>query len=282
MRFSQRTGKRKVKIELEKECLSPELKNSLWTLVIELVINSKEKDTDRYGREKWSPRSKFFRSVWIHFFKRPIDNLPINYGNYNGQVSYSGAQSEIREWYYEADWDFVLDFVEFCVNYDNNEYAHHFNDFLKTEMSAYRFVDDNLVEINSKEEIIEIESAIKNSDKFNSVKTHLKRAVELYADKKNPDYRNSIKESISAVESLSKIIVQDDKTTLGQALKVIEKKHEIPKSLKSAFSSLYGYTSDEGGIRHSLLEKDAKVDLEESRFMLIACSAFVNYLISKI
>lgn len=282
MRFSQRIGKRKVKVELEKGSLNLELKNSLWTLVLEIIIAPKEEDIDRYGREKWSIRSKFFRSVWIHFFKRPIDNLQIQHGRYYGQVDYISAQHEIREWYYKADWDLALDFIEFCVNYDDNEYTHLFNDFLKSEMSAYRFVDGNLVEINSKEEIIEIESAIKNSGKFNSVRAHLKRAVELYADKEKPDYRNSIKESISAVESLSKIIVQNDKTTLGQALKVIEKKHEIPKSLKSAFSSLYGYTSDEGGIRHSLLEKDFKVDLEEARFMLIACSAFVNYLIGKI
>jgi hypothetical protein len=37
-------------------------------------------------------------------------------------------------------------------------------------------------------------------------------------------------------------------------------KHNIPSSLKSAFSALYGYTSDEGGIRYSLLEKDVKID----------------------
>ena len=148
-------------------------------------------------------------------------------------------------------------------------------------MSAYRFVDGNLVEVNSKEEIKEIETAIKNVDKFKPVKDHLKRAIELYSDRKKPDYRNSIKESISAVESLAKIIIKDDKTTLGQALKVIENKHKIPSSLKSAFSALYSYTSDEGGIRHSLLEKGVKIDIEEARFMLIACSAFVNYLISK-
>ena len=281
MRFSQRIGKRPVKVELEKENLSPELRNSLWTLIIELVIDSKDEDTVRYGREKWSQRSKFFRSIWMHFFKRPIDNLPLQYNDYPGQINYSEAQYEVREWFYEVEWYLALDFVEFCVNYDDNLHSNIFNSFLKREMSAYRFVDGNLVEINSKEEVLEIETAIKNSGKFNSVKTHLKRAIELYADKKNPDYRNSIKESISAVESLSKIIVQDNKTTLGQALKIIEKKHNVPKSLKSAFSSLYGYTSDEGGIRHSLLEKNVEIDMEEARFMLINCSAFVNYLIIK-
>lgn len=103
----------------------------------------------------------------------------------------------------------------------------------------------------------------------------------MLSDKKKPDYRNSIKESISAVESLAKIITKNDKTTLGQALKEIESKHNIPSSLKTAFSALYGYTSDEGGIRHSLIETGVTVDIEEARFMLIACSAFINYLISK-
>lgn len=282
MRFSQRLGQRNIKVELEKESLSPELKNSLWTLILEITIESKYDDIEKYSSERWSPRSKFFRNVWIYFFKKPIDSLPIHYGTYYGQVNYSEAIYEIRSWYFEADWDLALDFVEFCVHYDQNETAELFNKFLKSEMSAYRFVSGSLVEINSKEEIKEIESAIHNSDKFISVKTHLQRSLELYADKKNPDYRNSIKESISAVESFSKIIVQDKKTTLGQALKQIEKAHKIPNSLKNAFSALYGYTSDEGGIRHSLLEKDIQIEMEEARFMLIACSAFINYLKSKI
>ena len=84
------------------------------------------------------------------------------------------------------------------------------------------------------------------------------------------------------MESLSKIIVKNDKTTLGQALKEIEKTHKIPGSLKTAFSALYGYTSDEGGIRHSLLETGVTIDIEESRFMLVAGSAFVTYLLNNI
>ncbi len=275
MRFSQRIGKREIKTELEKEGLSQELRNSLWTLILEYTIGTKP-DSSGYG-EKFSKKSYFFRSVWINFFKRPIDNLPVLYG----EVSYSDAISDVREWFFTSDWDLVLDFVEFCVNYDENLFVVYFNAILKRELSAYRFIDGNLVEINSKEEVIEIETAITNTDKLKPVKTHLKRALELISDKKNPDYRNSIKESISAVESLAKYILKDDKTTLGQALKVIETKHKIPKSLKAAFSSLYGYTSDEGGIRHSLLESDVTIDIEEARFMLITCSAFINYLISK-
>lgn len=279
MRFSQRIGKRPIKTELEREGLSDELRNTLWTLIRELIIDSKSNDKgyNHYGQqERYSPLTLFFRDLWMHFYKRPIDNLPVSYGC----VDKYDATSTVRDWFFKADWDMAYDFVEFCSTY-HEKFQEICNKFLKREMSSYRFVDDVLVEINSKEEILEIETAIKSANKFQSVKEHLKRSVELYADRKKPDYRNSIKESISAVESLSKIIIGNDKSTLGQALKEIEKKHQIPGSLKSAFSALYGYTSDEGGIRHSLLESGVHVDIEEARFMLIACSAFVNYLISK-
>jgi hypothetical protein len=279
MRFSQRIGQRPVKTELEREGLSDELRNTLWTITLELIIKnlSNKPRYDNNGHKKlYSELADYYRDLWILFFKHPIDNLPISFGS----VDEYESSSTVRKWFFKSDWDLVLDFIEFNATY-NDKFQEVANSFLKREMSAYRFVDSHLVEVNSKEEVQEIEEAIKNSNNFQSVKQHLKRSVSLYSDRKSPDYRNSIKESISAVESLAKILVKDDKTTLGQALKVIEKNHQIPRSLKSAFSALYGYTSDEGGIRHSLLEKGVKVEIEEARFMLIACSAFVNYLISK-
>jgi len=278
MKFSQRIGVRQVKAELEKEGLSEELRNSLWTVVRELIIDHLNNEKEwKYGDyEEFSRLTVFFRDLWILFYKYPIDTLSVSYGTVNRKVTIP----QVRDWFFTADWHEAFDFIEFCSDY-NDEFQKVCNNFLKIEMSAYRFIDGTLSEINSKEELVEIEDALKNSDKFQTVKEHLKRSLQLLSDRKNPDYRNSIKESISAVESLSKIIIGNSKTTLGQALKEIENKHQIPGSLKTAFSALYGYTSDEGGIRHALLEQDTKVGIEEARFMMIACSAFVNYLINK-
>jgi hypothetical protein len=277
MRFSQRIGKRPIKVELEREGISQELRNSLWTILVELILSqSNEPKYSSYGqRELYSELTKYFRDLWIYFFKRPIDNLPVGYS----QVDENRATGVIRKWFFESEWELVFDFIEFSSSY-HPKFQETCNLFLQEELSAYRFIDGKLTQINSPEEISEVETAIKNSDKWNSVKTHLKRAVELYSDRKAPDFRNSIKESISAVESLLKILVKDEKTTLGQALKLIENKYQIPGSLKSAFTALYGYTSDEGGIRHSLLESGVKVGMAEARFMLITCSAFVNYLLN--
>src|SRR5690606_13229916 len=102
------------------------------------------------------------------------------------------------------------------------------------------------------------------------------------SNREHPDYRNSIKESISAVEAISKQIAGDSKTTLGKALSKIERKGQVDlnPSLKSGFSSIYGYTNDADGIRHALMGT-SNLEAEDAKFMLISCSAFINYLIVK-
>ena len=114
------------------------------------------------------------------------------------------------------------------------------------------------------------------------VRVHLQSSVDLFSDRKNPDYRNSIKESISAVEAVCQIITGEEKATLGQALKKLEEKGiELHEALRKSFSNLYGYTSDADGIRHALLE-ESTLDFDDAKFfMLVSCSAFVNYLAAK-
>ena len=121
---------------------------------------------------------------------------------------------------------------------------------------------------------------LKKSEK--PVRTHLENSLKLLSDRKSPDYRNSIKESISAVEAICRLIAKDKNATLGQALKVVENKVGLHGALKASFSSLYGYTSSAKGIRHALgLLEEPSLSFEDSKFMLVSCSAFINYLISK-
>ena len=54
----------------------------------------------------------------------------------------------------------------------------------------------------------------------------------------------------------------------------------IHGALKAAFVKLYGYTSDADGIRHAILD-EPNVDFDEAKYMVVVCSAFVNYLASK-
>lgn len=54
----------------------------------------------------------------------------------------------------------------------------------------------------------------------------------------------------------------------------------IHGAMKNAFSSLYGYASDENGIRYGGIDF-ANAPAEDAKYMLVFCSAFINYLIEK-
>lgn len=156
----------------------------------------------------------------------------------------------------------------------------YFNKVFEQEFVGYRFIGDIITPITDEVEAKEIETGL--SVEFGGCRSHIQKALAFLSDRENPDYKNSIKESISAVESICQIIAENNKATLGQALKMLEDKGiKLHPALKSAFSSLYGYTSDEGGIRHAEGLFESNVTFEEAKYMLVSCCAFVNYLIAE-
>ncbi len=63
-------------------------------------------------------------------------------------------------------------------------------------------------------------------------------------------------------------------------MEALSAKIEMHSALKAGLDKLYGYTSDKDGIRHPILG-EANVDETDARFMIVTCSAFVNFLIVK-
>lgn len=285
MRFSQKIGKTSFRDSLQVESIDEKSENRLWNVILEDFFYKIGASPEHYVR-KDSDVGQVFILIWQEFFENRIDEMP-SWGN--NQISVALNVNYIKSWFFKSKWFEKYDFLEFLSkieieylkNYDI-EFIEICNNSLKKEMSAYRLVDGNIVQITSEEEIVEIEDALLNSSIWESVNTHLKTAIEYFSNRENPDYRNSVKESISSIESLCAIITNDSKAKLGTALSIIEKQYQIHGSLKSAFMSLYGYTSDAGGIRHKLLEDDIIVTMEDAKFMLVSCSAFINYLKVKI
>ncbi|MFW2076158.1 hypothetical protein ACG94X_00255 [Acinetobacter sp. ULE_I010] len=151
---------------------------------------------------------------------------------------------------------------------------------MEKENSVYRIINNEVTPITSEQEIQSIEDALENANQYSGVQQHLNQALKLMSDRQNSDYRNSIKESISAVESICKIVTDDEKATLGKALKIIEDKFGLHSALKGTLSQLYGYTSNGDGIRHTMLEESNLSNID-AKFMLVACTNFINYLIEK-
>lgn len=157
-------------------------------------------------------------------------------------------------------------------------FANRINQILEEEKSGYRIVNNRVSKITDKEEIESVEASISNP--YGAVGIHIKKALELYSDREKPDYENSIKESISAVESMCCVITGESgaQATLGRMLKHLEEKGiTIHSAQKEAFSKLYGFTSDVGGIRHGSIDY-TNATSEDALYMLVSCSAFINYL----
>jgi hypothetical protein len=215
----------------------------------------------------------FFLSLWHHYFKLSTDEMPF---------SFDSAVSFVRKHFFEGKWHDVYDFIEFVLGALNDEtqdgLRKSWNFMLERENSGYRIVGTQVVEITNDVELSEIDRA--SSSSTEGAQRHLRTALAHFANKKNPDYRNSIKESISAVESICRTYTGNSGATLGAALNELQSKLGMHGALKSALSSLYGYTSDEHGIRHAMLE-EPNLGSAEAKFMLVACSAFVNYIVSK-
>lgn len=277
MRFSQKKGKTSVRDSIQIDSIDEKLENRLWNTILSDFINKNRGSSYNYNDD--SDEVAVYIYLWTEFFGNRRDEIPTNY---NGHITYDKNVEFLKNWFFKSQWYEKYDFLESLskldLKYFNLGFTEECNKSLKKEMSAYRLVDGFTAQITSEEEIVEIEEALSKSSKWKPVNTHLKTAIEYFSNRENPDYRNSVKESISAIESFCKIIVGNENTTLSPALKIIEEKHKIHGALKNAFTNLYGYTSDAGGIRHSLLVDDIIVTMEDAKFMLVSCSAFINYL----
>ncbi|PGD45082.1 hypothetical protein COM33_13195 [Bacillus toyonensis] len=280
MRFSERMGFAPVKDLIQVTSIDDDLRNGLWNTFESIIIGPCLKASDYSYAEVYKPRNgfeEFMVNQWCNFFKFPLSKM---------SKFFNSWLKTIEELFHAMEWHQIYDFIEFTAqNFKYkptvNKFKTECNSILERELSAYRFVENTLIRINSQQEMDSIESAINFKSSKTFVDRHIEQALRLMANRENPDYVNSIKESISAVESICKVIAADEKGTLGKALSRLEEKGiVIHETLTKGFKSIYSYTSDSDGIRHA--HKDVpNVSFEDAQFMLITCSAFCNYLIEK-
>lgn len=216
----------------------------------------------------------FWNKILTDVYIQPIDYAGPNQNE-------MGMLRMVKDTVTEDSYDAVLTLIEFICNYfsevkNTNNVFESFNVLFEKECVGYRFINGIIVKITDPVEISAIEETTQNiTDPINE---HINKALVLMSNQKNPDYENSIKESISAVEAMCNRILGIE-GSLGAALKRLSDNGiDIHPALKQAFEKLYGYTSDASGIRHAGKLDGPKSTFEEAKYMVVACSAFVNYL----
>ena len=230
-----------------------------------------------------SHKQQFCEYILFDVYAQRIDYTTTN--------NYEDVFEIIEETIDYDNYDSVLTVIEAIAQFWNENYRNIigqklgvtifelFNNLFEREYVGYRFVKDKITTITDKNEIESINEAI--CSEYKAVNEHLEKSLEKLSDRNKPDYENSIKESICAVEAICEIITgsKGGQATLGNMLKKLEESGvRIHGALKEAFNKLYGYTSDTKGIRHAGDIGGPNATFEEAKFMLVSCCAFINYL----
>ena len=269
--FSQRYGYTPISKMFQIESIDHNLHMAIWNWMYSEFFSDLEDNMYNLTLKQ----QNFLSFVWAKLTHRGLDHFP-----------YAGASviKAYKEHLINLQWDQKYSQIEILYNGYNTHLqkknvSASANLMLEENMSGYRFLDGMIVPITSDNELNSIQQVFEISEKYKYVKSHISRAAELLANKTHPDYRNSIKEAISGVESLLTEITGE--SVFSKAIAIIEKKFNIHKALKEGISKIYGYTSDAEGIRHALIE-ESNLTQDDAVFMLVSCSAFINYIIKKV
>lgn len=265
--FSERNGYENPREVIIREQINVPIQNSIYNWITKIY-------DENYYNPKFK-REDIERYIWVYFLNQRIDRF-----NRRDDIIRSYILNNSKKWYKKLDLIEELYSQIYTASSTCNLYTDYLNSEFQRHNFAYRMVDGHVVEVTSDEEIKSIEGAL--TTPIDGVKIHLQTALKhLSASQGEPDYRNSIKESISAVECYCRVVTGAN--SLGAALSNIEDNGvTINATLKKAMEKLYGYTNNKDtGIRHALLDDANPPTSAEAIYMLVTCSAFINYLTNK-
>ena len=257
--------------------------------ILQIIDTESPAYTMRHDR--WSV---FYLDIAAEVYNQETDKLE---NLDNSYVIVDVVKGYIRNTILFDTYDSVLTVIEFILNYTSRNFDNrqprfngvhtyyfderkHMNDVFEKEYVGYRFIDNYIVPITDETEIKEIEETL--DTKIHASKKHIEKALGFLSDREKPDYKNSVKESISAIEAVCKVIFGNDNVDLSGALKKLKDKGiELHPALLQAIEKLYAYAGDKGGVRHSEKTIESNVSFEEAKLILVTSCALVNYLIAE-
>ena len=280
--FSQRQGYEDLPAPMQLEELSNDLRREIGNTVREFLLSRKIWLGDKAGFE--GENGRLIERVIGRYLRQPEERI---------STEYDATEEFFRECIEREEFNNVLDLVQFLVNdpcvrntFDGDILVRKIKTLFEQHGAAYRldtvqfpfefFPCATREQCDATQRDLE---AVRNSG-IAGVSTHLREAATHI---NNRQFADSIADSILAVESVACSISPKETDSLRLALIQLEESgHLKHPALKSALLKFYGYTSDEKGIRHALIETDAPaVSVDEALLMFGACASFCAYLASK-
>jgi hypothetical protein len=218
------------------------------------------------------PYQSIMRDAHVFHYHRSIDEFSIKFDKIATRIKATITKAEYTQFF---------GFLQFIIRHKlcPDHLRRAIDNTLVDCRAAYRVVDRTIMPLASPEELSAVKQALEDVrlQPYHGARSNLRKSGEALTEGR---FADSVRESIHAVESLARSITGKDK--LSDALSELERGAKMHKAMKRGFDGLYGWTSDEQGIRHPLLDEgDTKVTEADAMFMLGACASFVSLLIDK-
>jgi hypothetical protein len=275
--FEQAEGAEPLPAQLKIGEISGQLRAALWAVFYESFQGSVMRSQGGYTSTRpyfVPPWSQILYDKHVHRDHEMADEFDSHY---------DAVGPGLKAIFENGDYIEVFGLVQWVLRHPNCPYGlpERVERALTKSRAAYRLIEARtIVPIASAAEGKTIERALADvsTSEFRGARTHLLTAA---AELTNGNYPGSVRESIHAVESVARVL-DPASNTLAPALATLEKSIRLHPALKTGFGNLYGYTSDEKGVRHALLNEGApQVTEGDALYMLGSCAAFVSYLINK-
>ena len=279
--FSQAQGLAELPGPLNLEEMPRSFRLGVWSVIYKSIQEDTATLVNNIGRRiywlhnRWEAMSV---ALWVEHFEMPSDEFPKD-----ARIMHQKCKDVILD----DQFNEVFDFLTVLMRHSQcpNDLSRSIGNILQAHQMAY-YLDTNgpptFIPQSSPQEgeaVCAAMSVLAESG-IGGAHRHLLNAAEAINGKK---FADAVRESIHAVESVAKVISRQEGATLGSAIKKLEERQLLTHgALAEGFKNLYGYTNDEKGVRHSLLNKgDANVGQEEAVFMFGACASFCGYLCRK-
>jgi hypothetical protein len=203
--FSSRSGYTQPPALGQKGTLSREARTRLWNVFQNdfYELHRKLHLMRMPDEANVSPPGKFLRSIWTELWNEPINRCP--------EFIFLIEQIEKKALSGEP-WHLLFDIFEelFKQHGPKNplllltpeKTEANIRQALARENTAYTFVAGRFVDRMTDSEVQSVEKVLRSP--IEGIRDHFTTSIRLLSDRENPDYRNSIKESISAVEAACK------------------------------------------------------------------------------
>ena len=235
--------------------------------------------TDEFGffpdQDETRLRGETNRLVWCDFYGEAIDELPA------AEVIWKRMKLDILD----SPLNRVFDLLEIALpgfRYGRGaNLASKMNEVFELYLVGHRFIDGHVIQIDSDLQVSGLETALVDASTpgLEGVRRHLEKAIAMLSDRQDPDYPNVVKEAMSSVEAMCEFLTGENQ--LGKALREFKRLElGVHQSQIDGWRKLYGWSSDENGVRHGSF-KIAAVSHSTAKYAVITGAAFISLLIDQ-